>query len=216
MSDGKSKNTGGATAAADGEEKNKKASDGKTAGAASAEEWTKAVLNQFGEAQKTWFELASRQNALFLETISKTLGYRQDAPTDALSEWVKQGVEAFIESQKRWSEIAVQQSEQILKAVQSNANFSGLNQESNQKSANEGVEALIKMRSAWLDFAAEQNSQAISLMKKSLNLDESSPMAALANFAEEAVNNYIEVQKQWLDLASHFPFGGATVDKSKK
>lgn len=214
MSQTKSKNSGASKTG-----KRNDASGEKTAGTPSPlpTDWAQMVLNQLVEAQKAWFEVASQQNALLLETVNKVTEFRQNAPTAALSDWAKQGIEGFVEAQKRWSEIAVQQSEQILKAVQSNMDFLNPNQKSAQKDSGQGVESLIKMRAAWLDFVARQNSQVIGMMKDSLNLDESSPVAALADFAQEAVNNYVEVQKRWLDLAMQLPFlGAAAPDETKK
>jgi hypothetical protein len=72
------------------------------------------------------------------------------------------------------------------------------------------------MRRDWLDFAAQQNAQVISVMKESLNIDDSSPVAAFADFTQQAVNNYIEVQKRWLDLAMQLPFLGGTPGEPKK
>lgn len=177
-------------------------------------EWAQTVLNQLVEAQKTWFEIASQQNSLLLETVTKVTEHRQNAPTSALSDWAKQGIEGFVEAQKRWSEIAVQQSEQILKAVQSNAQISKDDLSPNRP--NGGMETLVQMRSKWLDFVAQQNAQMINVMKDSLNLDQSSPVAQMADFAQEAVNNYIEVQKRWLDLAMQLPFVGGASDETKK
>lgn len=179
-------------------------------------EWAQAVLNQLVAAQKAWFEIASQQNALLLETVKNVSEMRKNAPTDALSDWAKQGIEGFVEAQKRWSEIAVQQSEKILRSVQTNADFSADKQTASPENAAQNIESLVKMRAAWLDFIAEQNSQIIKAMKDSLKLDQSSPVAALADFAQEAVNNYIEVQKRWLDLALQLPFPGNPKDDVKK
>jgi|GEM_PF-806558 len=176
-------------------------------------DWAQTVLNQLVEAQKTWFEIASQQNALLLETVTQVMELTRSAPTSALSDWARQGIEGFVEAQRRWSEIAVQQSEQILKSVQSGASFSP----SKKGAQTRGMEALVKMRRDWLDFAAQQNAQVISVMKESLNLDDSSPVAAFADFTQQAVNNYIEVQKRWLDLAMQLPFlGGAPGGEPKK
>ena len=71
----------------------------------------------------------------------------------------------------------------------------------------------MKARTQWLDFAAQQNAQVIKAVKEGLGLDESSPAAALADFAEQAVTNYVEVQKRWLDLATQLPFFGQTGTK---
>lgn len=211
MSETKSKQTGTSQ-----KEKKQSGSGRQKTSATLPTEWAQTVLSQLVEAQKTWFEIASQQNALLLETVTKVTEFRQSAPTSALSDWAKQGIEGFVEAQKRWAEIAVQQSEQILRAVQSNSDFSNLAQKSGQKDAGQNVESLVKMRGAWLDFVAQQNSQVINMMKQSLNIDESSPVAALADFAQEAVNNYVEVQKRWLDLATQLPFLGGTDNESKK
>lgn len=176
-------------------------------------EWAQTVLNQLVEAQKTWFEITTEQNNLLLETVQKVTEMRQTAPTNALSDWAKQGIEGFIEAQKRWSEIAGQQSEQILKAVQANQsvaeNARAANQNSAQETAAQGHDALAKMQTAWLDFAAKQNEQMIGVMKETLRVSNDSPAAALADFAQQAVNNYVEVQKRWLNLAMQLPFLGA-------
>ncbi len=171
-------------------------------------DWAQTVLNQLIDAQRTWFENAAQQNALLVETVNKMSEMRQTAPSEALSEWVKQGIKGFIEAQKRWSEIAVQQSEQILQAVQSNTDFSKFNEKSTGGKANQSIESLVKMRNSWLDFVTKQNAQLVNAMKDTLKIDESSPASAMADFAQQAVNNYVEVQKRWLDLAMQFSFSG--------
>lgn len=178
-------------------------------------DWAETVLKQLVEAQKTWFENAAEQNKLLVETVNRMSQMRQSAPTEALSDWVKQSIEGFIEAQKRWSEIAVQQGEQILQAVRANADVSGFDQTSTEKSANPGIESLVKMRNAWLDFVTRQNAQLVNQMKDGLKIDDSSPVAAVADFAQQAVNNYVEVQKRWLDLAMQMPFFGAPSEPKK-
>ena len=193
-------------------EKQSSAKKEKAASPLSAD-YAQKVLDQLVEAQKMWFENAAQQNALLVETVNKMSVMRQNAPTAALSDWVKQGIEGFIEAQKRWSEIAVQQSGQILQAVQSNADLSGLNHDDAKKETNQGVESLVKMRNAWLDFVNRQNTQLVNAMKDTLKIDDSSPVAAITDFAQQAVNNYVEVQKRWLDLAMQFPFSGVTDER---
>ncbi len=186
-----------------------------TEAASTPADWAQAVLNQLVESQKTWFEITSKQNELLLETVNKVMEYRSNAPTDALSEWAKQGVQGFIEAQKRWAEIAVQQSEQIMQAVQSNTNLAKSHLENAQTDAPQGIASLIQMREKWLDFIAQQNTQVITAMKDTLKLDESSPATGFADFAQQAVNNYVEVQKRWLDLALQLPFSG-NANRDKK
>lgn len=209
-----SKSTKQKNAGTAGKAKNETASKKDQATDAQPTDWAQTVLNQLVEAQKTWFENASQQNALLIETVNKLSETRKNAPTEALSDWVKQGIENFIEAQKRWSEIAVQQSEQILETVRSNTAFSDSNQKSNATIANQSVETLVKMRSAWLDFVTSQNDRLVNMMKDTLKIDDSSPVSSLADFAQQAVNNYVEVQKRWLNMAVQFPFPGIK-DESK-
>lgn len=213
MVDAKSRKTKTAKSKkADTTQENQKQPAAAKQAAALPTDWAQTVLNQLVEAQKTWFEIASQQNALLLETVTQVMELTRSAPTTALYDWARQGIEGFVEAQRRWSEIAVQQSEQILKAVQSGTSFS-----TRTKGARtQGVEALVKMRRDWLDFAAQQNAQVISVMKESLNIDDSSPVAAFADFTQQAVNNYIEVQKRWLDLAMQLPFLGVTPGSEPK
>ncbi len=177
-------------------------------------EWAQDVLNQMTEAQKTWFEIASQQNSLMLETIGKLIEYRQTAPTDALGNWVKQGIEGFVEAQRRWSEIVVSQSEQLLNAVKSCASIPTAG-ENMPENLGQGAQSLVKMHESWLDFAEKQNEHFVKVMKENLNLDDSSPIAAIADFSQKAVGNYIEVQKRWLDLATQLPFFGGASDDEK-
>jgi hypothetical protein len=72
----------------------------------------------------------------------------------------------------------------------------------------------VKARTQWLDFAAEQNAQVVKAVKDGFNLADNSPAAALADFAQQAVTNYVEVQKRWLDLATQLPFMGAPGKKN--
>lgn len=178
-------------------------------------DYAQKVLDQLVEAQKTWFENAAQQNALLVETVNRMSQMRQTAPTEALSDWVRQGIEGFIEAQKRWSEIAVQQSQQILQAFQSNQDFTDFDQTAAQKGANQSIESLVKMRNAWLDFVTKQNAQLVSAMKDSLKIEDSSPVAAVADFAQQAVNNYVEVQKRWLDLAIQMPLSVMSDERKK-
>ena len=61
------------------------------------------------------------------------------------------------------------------------------------------------MRTAWLDFANSQNTRTLDALKQGLNLDKDSPVNALADFAQNAMNSYVEIQKRWLDMATQIP-----------
>ncbi|MFV0388464.1 MAG: hypothetical protein ACK5NT_06900 [Pyrinomonadaceae bacterium] len=177
---------------------------GEAAGAQSKAEtdWARSVVNQLIEAQKTWLEITTKQYELVFKTVSDVTGMAENAPSKALADWAKEGVKGFIDAQQQWSEIALSQGEQVLKLVQT-GDFANANVlDSIKSSAEQGVETVIGLRMAWLDFASKQNSQMIKVFKQGLNLDESSPAAALADFAESAMNSYVEIQKRWLEMAT--------------
>jgi hypothetical protein len=191
-----------------------------TAGSAAQmpNDFAKMVVNQLIEAQRMWLEMTTQQTAIIFKTVSEVMGMSQNAPTEALANWAKTGVESFIAAQKQWSEIALKQSAQLMQTVQSGASFgSGGGMDalgSAQGAAGKGIEILVNMREAWLDFAAQQNEQMVKSLKQNLKLDDSSPVAAIADFAQATMTSYVEIQKRWLDMATQIPFfGGATKDK---
>ncbi|HVE57677.1 MAG TPA: hypothetical protein VNB22_12665 [Pyrinomonadaceae bacterium] len=191
-----------------------------TAGSAAQmpNDFAKMVVNQLIEAQRMWLEMTTQQTAIIFKTVSEVMGMSQNAPTEALAKWTKQGVESFIAAQKQWSEIALQQSAQLMQTVQSGANFGSGGMDAlgaAQGAAGKGLEILVNMREAWLDFAAQQNAQMVKSLKQNLKLDDSSPVAAIADFAQQTMTSYVEIQKRWLDMATQIPlFGSAKKDKS--
>lgn len=197
----------------------KTASEPKVAAASAAQmpnDFAKMVVNQLIEAQRMWLEMTTQQTAIIFKTVSEVMGMSQNAPTEALAKWTKQGVESFIEAQKHWSEIALKQSAQLMETVQSGVSFGGGMDAlgTAQGAAGKGVEILVNMRTAWLDFAAQQNEQMVKSLKQNLKLDDSSPVAAIADFAQQTMTSYVEIQKRWLDMATQMPFlGGSTKDK---
>ncbi len=179
-------------------------------------DFAKMIVDQLIEAQRMWLEMTTQQTALIFKTVSEVMGMSENAPTEELGKWAKSGVESFIAAQKHWSEIAMQQSAQLMQTVQSGASFGGGMDAlgAAQGAAGKGIEILVDMRSAWLDFAAQQNAQMVKALKQSLKLDDSSPVAALADFAQTTMTSYVEIQKRWLDMATQIPiFGGSTKDK---
>ncbi|NOT62062.1 MAG: hypothetical protein HOP19_17755 [Acidobacteria bacterium] len=180
-----------------------------------ATEWAAQVVEHLVTSQKNWIEITQQQNALTMKAIEEGMNFYRTAPTPALGEWARQGYEGFVEAQKRWSEIASQQSGQMFEALRDGMNFnpadmmgglSNLMPGMVMDTMGQGMGAVLKAQGQLLDFAAQSNAQAIQAMKDGLNLDDNSPAAALADFAQQAMTNYVEVQKRWLDLATQLPF----------
>ena len=99
----------------------------------------------------------------------------------------------------------------------SGANFGGASDAlgAAQGAAGKGLETLVNMRKAWLDFAEQQNAQMVKTLKQNLKLDDSSPVSALADFAQQTMTSYVEIQKRWLDMATQMPFFGGEAKEKK-
>ena len=179
-------------------------------------DFAKMIVNQLIEAQRMWLEMTTQQTALIFKTVSEVMGMSENAPTEELAKMAKNGVTSFIEAQKYWAETAMQQSAQLMQTVQSNVSFGGGLDTlgTAQQTAGKGVDILVNMRTAWLDFAEQQNKQIVKALKSNLNLDESSPVSAIADFAQQTMSSYVEIQKRWLDMATQIPFlGGSSKEK---
>ncbi len=183
-------------------------------------DFARMVVNQLVEAQRMWLELTTQQTALVVKTVTDVMGMSNNAPTDAMAEYAKKGVEGFINAQKQWSEIAMQQGEKLMQTVQSGANFGGGTAGealgTAQAAAGKGLETLVNLRTAWLDFAENQNKQMVAMLKQNLNLDNSSPVSAVADFAQQTMSSYVEIQKRWLDMATQMPIFGSGARQNKK
>jgi hypothetical protein len=132
------------------------------------------------------------------------VNFCKSAPTPALADWAKAGIEGIVEAQKRWADIA--SSRQAVH--RSHARGPGLTSMKSRgpcRIHQSGVEAFVK-RAPGGSISRKANELALKTLKDNLDLDENSPATALADFAEQAVTNYIEVQKRWLDLATQLPF----------
>jgi hypothetical protein len=179
-------------------------------------DFAKMIVNQLIEAQRMWLEMTTQQTALIFKTVSDVMGMSESAPTEELAKMAKTGVTSFIEAQKYWAETAMQQSAQLMQTVQSGVSFGGGMDAlgTAQQTAGKGVDILVNMRSAWLDFAEQQNKQIVKALKSNLNLDDSSPVSAIADFAQQTMSSYVEIQKRWLDMATQIPFlGGSSKEK---
>ncbi len=190
--------------------------DSKANAAQMPNDFAKMIVNQLIEAQRMWLEMTTQQTALIFKTVSDVMGMSENAPTEELAKMAKNGVTSFIEAQKYWAETAMQQSAQLMQTVQSNVGFGGGMDAlgTAQQTAGKGVDILVNMRTAWLDFAEQQNKQIVKALKSNLNLDDSSPVSAIADFAQQTMSSYVEIQKRWLDMASQIPFlGGTSKDK---
>jgi hypothetical protein len=159
--------------------------------------WVEEMMESLTGAQKRWIDLASEQNALLLKAIAEGVNFYKSAPTPAFADWAKQGVEGIVEAQRRWADAASMQSKQF--------DFGEVRRTASDVTA-KGLEAFVKARTQWLDFVVAQNAMTLKAMRDNLGLDDNSSATALADFAQQAVTNYVEVQKRWLDLAAQLPF----------
>lgn len=172
-------------------------------------EWTKQVVENLVEAEKKWFALASEQNDLTLKALQKSEEFYKNAPTPDVSLWAKQGVESFLEMQKKWTETVTQQRDQFLEQVKKGYPFDVNTDPAAPTKAKtdygkKQVERLIDTQKDWLDQATQQNTQILEGVRKAFGLPESPLINTINDWANQTVNNYVEMQKRYLNFIPNF------------
>lgn len=176
-------------------------------------EWTKQVVENLVEAEKKWIELASEQNALTLKAIEKSQELFKGAPNPEVGLWAKQGVESFLEIQKKWTETVTQQRaqflEQVKQAFPADANSDpAAGAKALTDYGKQQAEMLIDTQKRWLDQATQQNTQILEGVGKAFGLPASPLTKTITDWANQTVNNYVELQKRYLNYTPKFPFQG--------
>jgi len=176
-------------------------------------EWTKQVVENLVEAEKKWIELASDQNALTLKAIQKGQEFYKNAPNPEVGQWAKQGIESFLEIQKKWTDTITQQREQFLEQVKQSFPFDLNTDPATAAKAltdygKQQAEMLIDTQKRWLDQATQQNTQILEGVRKAFGLPESPLTKTINDWANQTVNNYVEMQKRYLNYSPKFPFQG--------
>ena len=176
-----------------------------------ASDWTRQVVDNLFEAEKSWIEMASQQNALVLRTMREVLALYRGAPNAAMGDWARQGLESFVEAQRKWVENITQQqasflSDQRAEAERMQAAHSEAGVANPVSPTEQPVEYLAQARRRWLDFAAQQNAQFLKAVREGMGLSESATASTVTDWSQQAVDNYVEVQKRWLNLATQWSF----------
>ncbi len=178
--------------------------------ASASGDWTRGVIDNLFEAEKKWLELASQQNALVLKTMREVLSMNQSAPNTAMGEWARQGLESFVEAQRKWVENVSQQQANFLSSQRTMMEqTTAAANPANREPINPGeqpLEYLAEARRRWLDFAAQQNAQFMKAVREGMGMSESTPANTISEMTQQAVDNYVEVQKRWLNLATQWSF----------
>jgi uncharacterized protein YeaO (DUF488 family) len=176
-------------------------------------EWTKQVVENLVDAEKKWIELASEQNALTLKALQKGQEFYKKAPTPEVGQWAKQGLESFLEIQKKWTETVTQQRDQFLEQLKQAFPFDVSTDSATATKAltdygKQQAEMLIDAQKRWLDQATKQNIQILEGVRKAFGLPESPLTKTINDWAHQTVNNYVEMQKHYLNYTPKFPSKG--------
>lgn len=168
--------------------------------------WVKQIVESLLDSEQKWLELAAEQNELTLKALKQGADFLRTTPTPPISEWARQRMETFMQTQRKWIDTASRQRDQLIqKAQESGKEVEGTptpNAKTVADFARQRLEDLVEARNRWLDFVAKQNDLFIRSMEEIFGVKESSTAADRAKLAEETVDNYIELQKRWLKIAT--------------
>jgi hypothetical protein len=175
---------------------------------ASYPDWFKQVVESMLDSEQKWLELAAEQNALTLKALKQGVELFRKTPAPPFSEWATQQMETFMERQQKWVDRATRQRGQLVQRLQEAEKAAEGTPTPNAKTvtdfANQQLENLIEARNRWLDFLAKQNELFLQSMEEIFGVKDSSA-ANRAKLVEETVDNYIEMQKRWLAVATLTP-----------
>lgn len=173
-------------------------------------DWARQFVEGLVEAERRWLELAAAQNELVINAIQQGLQAFQSAPTTGLGQWARQGMENFMEGQRTWSSNFDQQRAQFFNSqFQPGSEMApGFNMAPGQLAGlmTQPVEMLVDARRRWLDYAANQSAEVVEGVKRALGIQEGTPAATYIDWAQDAVNSYVDFQKRWLELLTTFSF----------
>lgn len=189
------------------EEPSSKAEPTPTAAPLNPVDWAREVFRHFGNARAELAALARQQNDLLLKAIDEGIELVKTTPSPDLDDWARQGLETLNAARQNIVQLAEVPPEQLIGAAKEIAT-SQVSQavETATDYAGAGAAALIRARTEWLDFVGRKNQELAEKVREELHPDENSAAAALAEFSRQVVGNYVEIQKQWLELAEQLPF----------
>lgn len=173
-------------------------------------DWFKQVVESMLDNEQKWLEVAAEQNTLTLKALKQGVEFFRTTPALPISEWATQRMETFMETQQKWADRATLQRGQLVQRLQEAEKAAEGTPTPNAKTvtdfANQQLENLVEARNRWLDFLAKQNELFLQSMEEIFGMKGSSA-ANRAKLAEETVDNYIEMQKRWLAVATLTPAG---------
>lgn len=148
---------------------------------APAQQANSAKVSQFVEvlldAQRQWLELLSAQNQLLFKTIRQEVEVLRSNPVPTASEEPKP--------------------EAATSAPPAIPNVTGL--------VSQPLQMIAEAGRRWIDTANAQNTQILESVNRVFGVQNSSPAAPYAYWTQDALSNYAEFNKRWINLLTQLP-----------
>jgi hypothetical protein len=168
--------------------------------------WVQQVVEAMLDSEQKWLELAAEQNELTLKALKQGVEFFRTVPTPPITEWARRGEERLMAAQQRWIDSTTRQRERMLREMEKAGKETEGTPTPNFKSvtdfAREQVEGLVEARHRWLDFLSKQNTLFIQGIEETFGIKEATPAANRVKLVEETVDNYVDVQKRLLKVAT--------------
>jgi len=149
-------------------------------------------VDSYVSTQKTLLDIAAQQNALWMTAASQGFGV---ASPFGMTSIAGQSIRTFLESQKLGLDIALQQNKLALNLVK--GTLGGPARPYLDELANfleQGAQTFVDAHKKLLEFAGHN---AETMLKAA---GDSNPFAQMAELSRQAVDAFIEAQRQFLDL----------------
>lgn len=156
--------------------------------------WAKQMMARFMEDEKKWIELASEQNSLLIKALRQSFEiYRNPLLPPLPMTNLFRGWQNFLQAQKLpYPEATIPPAEAPAEKPE-------------VPTARQPFEVFVEFRNSWLNYLSRQNSQFLNTLQQGLGLKEYGSATNLNRWAQQMMDNYVEMQKHWLDMARQFP-----------
>jgi len=157
--------------------------------------WARQGVQSFFATQRILLDLAMKQNANVMHAVRKQLSDPQHSPTAILSEVAGEGMNNFIEGQKVLLDLGKQQNEILMNGVKERVGDWPAAQATTNL-LRRSVDTFIHTQQELLKVAGKQAHTWMEAAKAGKPYDS----VHLVDLAHEGMENYVNAQKQFLDI----------------
>jgi len=149
-------------------------------------------IDTFIDMQQHFLTIAAKQADVWIDAT------KQGKPFDGkgLAELARDAVETFVRSQKKFLDVIAEETANL---TEGNGHAGGKKTEITEL-AREGAEAFIDAQKKLLDVATQQMAVSLKAARKTMDVMNPLPPAALADITRQTVDTFVAAQKALLDV----------------